>query len=98
VRPCRTGLADAVSAHSRIPRELGITPHALLVRIRLWRAVARLAGGVPIASVAAAVGFTDQAHFTRRFKRAYGCTPARFVEQRVTRGDAGGDRCGAAAR
>ena len=36
----------------------------------------------PIAEIAAACGFTDQAHLTRRFHAAYGSTPARFRRER----------------
>ncbi|MFP3648907.1 AraC family transcriptional regulator [Paraburkholderia sp. SIMBA_054] len=31
----------------------------------------------PIARIAGDCGFTDQAHLTRRFRQAYGLTPAR---------------------
>jgi transcriptional regulator GlxA family with amidase domain len=79
-------------------RELGITPHALLVRVRVWRATARLMAGEPIASVATAVGFADQAHFTRHFKRIHGRTPARYRGAELKSRDAGDDRCGAGAR
>ena len=34
--------------------------------------------GQPLADVAASVGFYDQAHLTRRFKRFLGVTPGRF--------------------
>jgi transcriptional regulator GlxA family with amidase domain len=59
-------------------RELGITPHAMLIRIRIQRAKALLARGEPIAGVAADVGFVDQTHFGRHFKRILNETPARF--------------------
>ncbi|MFI5226445.1 MAG: helix-turn-helix domain-containing protein [Candidatus Limnocylindrales bacterium] len=34
--------------------------------------------GQPLADVAAEVGFCDQAHLTRRFRRFLGTTPGRF--------------------
>ena len=64
-------------------KELGITPHALLIRIRVERGTALLARGEPIAGVATEVGFVDQAHFTRHFKRMHATTPRRFLDSRV---------------
>ncbi|WP_331459547.1 helix-turn-helix domain-containing protein [Nonomuraea sp. SBT364] len=37
-----------------------------------------LRGGLPPAAAALAAGFADQSHLTRRFKGAYGLTPARW--------------------
>jgi AraC-like DNA-binding protein len=47
-------------------------------QVRLRRARSQLTDGLPIAEVAAAVGFADQAHLTRWFKRYYGVTPGEF--------------------
>jgi AraC-like DNA-binding protein len=60
-------------------QETGLSPHAyqLLVRVRL--AKSRLAQGLPISQAAAEAGFTDQAHFTRHFKRMFGVTPGRYL-------------------
>jgi len=60
-------------------REMGVTPHALLIRLRVQEGAALLARGEPIAHAATASGFVDQAHFTRHFKRVHGETPGRFV-------------------
>ena len=38
-----------------------------------------IASGQPLAEVAMAVGFSDQSHMTRQFKRAYGLTPGRWA-------------------
>ena len=59
-------------------RRYGAAPATYLRWIRLERAKRMLAAGEAPAQVAAATGFTDQAHLTRRFKGAYGVTPARF--------------------
>ena len=59
-------------------REIGTTPHANLVRVRVLAGTLRLAAGEPIASIATAVGFVDQAHFTRHFKRVHGTTPREY--------------------
>jgi len=63
-------------------KELGVTPHALLIQIRIKRATALLKQGVPIAGVAVDVGFVDQTHFTRHFKRMHGDTPGNFLKSR----------------
>jgi len=42
-------------------------------------AQAAIAGGQSLAQVAAEVGFADQSHLTRQFKRTYGLTPARWL-------------------
>lgn len=59
-------------------RELGITPHAWLIRHRVRLGTTLLERGESIATVAFEVGFVDQTHFTRHFKRHHGETPARF--------------------
>jgi len=56
----------------------GMPPHRYLTNIRLEQARALLAAGDSPAEVAAAVGFADQSHLSRRFKAAYGVTPGRF--------------------
>lgn len=56
----------------------GLPPHLYLTHVRVLQAKALLAGGQPIAEVASAVGFTDQSHLTRRFKRIVGVTPGQY--------------------
>ena len=49
-----------------------------------WQATLRLpAAEMPIASIATAVGFVDQAHFTRHFKRIHGSTPRVYLSEDV---------------
>lgn len=59
-------------------RAFGLPPHAYLVHLRLAEARRRLAAGEPPAEVAAATGFADQSHLTRRFRGAFGITPGQF--------------------
>jgi AraC-like DNA-binding protein len=59
-------------------RRFGIAPHRYLVGRRIDEARARLLEGQPVARVAANVGFHDQAHLTRHFKRHVGTTPGRY--------------------
>jgi AraC-like DNA-binding protein len=58
--------------------ETGLPPHAWLMQRRLQLARQRLRLGEPPAAVAAALGFVDQSHLTRRFRAAYGVTPSRY--------------------
>lgn len=73
------GRGQTHAAHSFVDA-FGITPHAYLVGRRLEAARERILAGQPLADVAAEVGFYDQAHLTRRFRRFLGTTPGRFRE------------------
>lgn len=58
-----------------------VTPHQMLMAIRLWRAKHFLTQGTPAADVAALTGLTDQSHLTRAFTLRYGITPVRYQKQ-----------------
>ncbi|MDP9898840.1 AraC family transcriptional regulator [Variovorax ginsengisoli] len=58
-----------------------VTPHQMLMALRLFAAKQMLALRLPPAEVAAAAGLTDQAHLTRAFARRYGVTPSRYQRQ-----------------
>lgn len=60
-------------------KTLGMPPHTYRNHVRIVRAKAMLATGKPIADVALNLGFTDQSHFTRRFKRVVGVTPGEYI-------------------
>jgi len=60
----------------------GQTPAAFRNQQRLIRAKALLRAGVPITQVALATGFSDQSHFTNRFKRMVGVPPGEYRRQR----------------
>ena len=59
--------------------EFGMSPSDYERQLRLRHARSLLAAGSPLADVAAATGFADQAHLARWFKRAYGITPGVFA-------------------
>lgn len=61
----------------------GLPPHAYLNQLRVRRAAALLAEGVPVATVAVTVGFTDQSHLTRHFRRAVGVPPGQYRRKNV---------------
>lgn len=55
---------------------IGMPPHQYLIKLRVERAHQLLQGGRhAISDVALQVGFTDQSHLHRHFKRIYGVTP-----------------------
>ena len=56
----------------------GLAPHAYLVQLRLCLARKLLRQGFAPASVAAELGFADQSHLGRWFRRAYGLSPASY--------------------
>lgn len=56
----------------------GLTPHRLLVQKRLDAARRLISSGAPLAEAAIDVGFADQSHMTRLFRRKYGLTPNAF--------------------
>ena len=60
-------------------RTFGIAPHQYVIARRIEVARKRLLDGEPVANVAAAVGFHDQAHLTRHFRRHVGTTPGAFA-------------------
>jgi AraC-like DNA-binding protein len=60
-------------------RQYGISPYAYVTGARIERARKRLLAGEPPARVAVEVGFHDQAHLTRHFKRHVSTTPARYA-------------------
>jgi AraC family transcriptional regulator len=56
----------------------GLSPHQYLVQVRVNSARSLLAAGAgdrSLAEIASAVGFADQSHLTRHFKRTLGITP-----------------------
>ena len=56
----------------------GMTPHAYLVDCRIQYCREQLRRGRPIADVALAAGFADQAHLQRAFKRHVAATPGQY--------------------
>jgi AraC family transcriptional regulator len=58
----------------------GLPPHQYVIARRVERAkeLLREPDRLPLAEVATEVGFSDQSHFTRHFKRLVGITPRQF--------------------
>jgi AraC-like DNA-binding protein len=56
----------------------GLPPHAYLIQLRIRRACELLRRGMKPAEVAAAVGFCDQSHLSRHFRRLVGVPPGAY--------------------
>jgi AraC-like DNA-binding protein len=61
----------------------GLPPHAYLNQLRVRRARTLLDEGTPAAAVAVAVGFADQSHLSRHFRRLVGLAPGRYQRNNV---------------
>lgn len=84
--PTLQDLADAVGGNRFVllrefRRTVGMPPHAYLLALRVDRARALLARGSDISRVSHLLGFADQSHLTRVFKRVVGISPAAYRRQ-----------------
>ena len=61
----------------------GLPPHAYLNQLRVRRACALLDVGTPVARAAVEVGFTDQSHLARHFRRIVGVAPGHYRRKNV---------------
>lgn len=66
--------------HRLFLRNTGVSPHEYLMHFRIKKARELLLEGDSIARVASDIGFADQSHFTRFFKRVVGVAPGRFIQ------------------
>jgi AraC-like DNA-binding protein len=75
-----SGLSGLSSYHflRAFRSQFGLPPHTWQLQQRINAARRLLAAGQPIAQVAAEVGFSDQSHFTRKFKAFVGATPRQY--------------------
>lgn len=69
---CRFALARAFT------REVGLPPHAYQTHLRVMHACKLIRRRTPLSVVALNVGFTDQSHLCRHFKRILGMTPGAY--------------------
>lgn len=75
-------LADLSPFHlNRVfSKEFGLPPHAFQTQVRIARAKTLLRQGMSITEAALEVGFADQSHFTRHFRRLIGVTPGHYLQ------------------
>ncbi len=64
-------------------RETGLPPHAYRIVQRVLRARGMIRARVPLAEIAAALGFADQSHMNRAFLRVTGATPGAWAAARA---------------
>lgn len=86
--PTLDELADAVGAGRyalvrAFGRHYGLPPHAYLNEQRVRRACALLDAGATPSDVAVEVGFADQPHLTRHFRRIVGVPPGQYRRKNV---------------
>ncbi|MDP5291267.1 AraC family transcriptional regulator [Oceanimonas sp. CHS3-5] len=75
---CRFSGYSASHLVRQFKQYFGITPHAYLVNRRIQHGQHQLKAGTSIAEVALNMGFADQAHFQRAFKRLVAATPSQY--------------------
>ncbi|HDV6318776.1 TPA: helix-turn-helix transcriptional regulator [Burkholderia multivorans] len=68
---------------ARFRSEVGSSPHRYLCLVRVRRAQELLRTGVAPSVVATEVGFFDQSHLCRHFRRMLGITPRDYVVTRA---------------
>lgn len=65
-------------------RTFGLSPHAFVLRRRIERASQlMLEGKTPLSEIALRCGFTDQAHFSKRFRLHTGATPTAWRREQL---------------
>ena len=71
-------------------RAYGLPPYMFLEQVRISRAREMLQRGERISDIAYMTGFSDQSHFTRRFKRVVGVPPGQYAKCYAPRARPGG--------
>lgn len=61
----------------------GLSPFLFLTSARVRLAKAKIISGSALSEAAYAVGFADQSHLSRWFKRIYGVTPGAFAKSQM---------------
>lgn len=64
-------------------KEFGLTPHSFIINQRINKAHELIISGTSILEASLEVGFNDQSHFTRNFKKLYGYTPSVLIKKAV---------------
>ena len=63
--------------------ENGLTPHKFQIQCRIRKAQELLREGYKVLDVAQMVGFSDQSHLDRVFKKWVGITPEEYIKSAI---------------
>jgi len=63
-------------------KEFGLTPHAFLMneKVNYAKKILDERGGKNLSSIALELGFYDQSHFTKYFKKSFAITPQNYIK------------------
>lgn len=67
----------------RFADENGLTPHKFQLQCRIRKAQELLENGMKVVDVAAAVGFCDQSHLDRVFRKQVGISPEEYIKSAI---------------
>ena len=67
----------------KFKREVGMTPHRFHIQNRIRKAQSRLQKDENIAAVAVGMGFYDQSHFNKSFKKIVGISPKEYLDSKL---------------
>ncbi|MCP4969308.1 MAG: AraC family transcriptional regulator [Arcobacter sp.] len=62
-------------------KNIGLTPHQYIINQRIQKAKKLVLSGDKLSNIAYSVGFNDQSHFIRNFKRIYGYSPKKLLDK-----------------
>ncbi|AEF54535.1 helix-turn-helix transcriptional regulator [Marinomonas posidonica] len=62
-------------------QQVGISPYQYVCRVRIYNAQSLIKQGGRPTEIAGAVGFFDQSHLAKHFKRLCGITPSQYRER-----------------
>lgn len=67
----------------KFANENGLTPHKFQLQCRIRKAQELLESGMKVVDVATAVGFYDQSHLCRVFKKQLGISPEEYIKSAI---------------
>ena len=67
--------------YSEFNRLLGCTPGEMQHQLRIKEAARRLRGPEAVTTICYDLGYTSPSHFSRRFRRSYGCSPSEYRQK-----------------
>lgn len=67
----------------KFANENGLTPHKFQLQCRIRKAQELLESGMKVVDVATAVGFYDQSHLCRVFKKQLGISPNKYIKSAI---------------